>query len=176
MELFPLLREGKRVGDLSVERDGLYLCVSAQARLPENLWCIWLLGEQGEIRLGVPEPKNGTHTLCRRISARSAAPLGKLLRGEARLLRRQTEGWEQIQDPGRMFCPSSIRREAERCSGGLTRQEGTVRCLALPYGAKQPFPMVSLFCFARIYRINGREYAVFSFDGRGQPLFLPENG
>ena len=47
--------------------------------------------------------------------------------------------------------------------------------LALPCCGEQPFPLVSLFCFAHIRRICGREYAVFAFDEKERPVFYPEN-
>lgn len=50
------------------------------------------------------------------------------------------------------------------------RAEGGTRCLALPYAADRPFPLVELFCFARVERVCGRECAVYRVDGNGFPV------
>ena len=60
MDKFPLLREGKTVGELTVEREQLYTWFEARCRpLDETLWCAWAVGDLGEIRLGVLEPCGG---------------------------------------------------------------------------------------------------------------------
>lgn len=174
METVPLLREGKTAGEITVQRDGLYLRLSARAALPEGLWCVWLVGEQGEFRLGIPEPQGRESALCRRISARTLTPLGRLLRGEARPLNGQECDWKSASKPACLFRDPCIQKVLERCGGALVRRAGEQLFLALPYQAGRPFPLVSLFCFARICGIRGREYAVFAFDGAEQPVFSRE--
>ena len=57
-----------------------------------------------------------------------------------------------------------------RTEGGLFRRRGQVLELALPFDPAAPFPLPSLFCLARIRRLRGREWAVFRFTERGEPL------
>ena len=59
----------------------------------------------------------------------------------------------------------------ENKPGVLTRVEGGRRYAAAPYDPARPFPLPSLFCFARIRRIGGQDYAVFAFDAQGRPVF-----
>ena len=42
MEVLPLLREGKGVGEIQLEREGLYLRFSLRGLLPEGIWCVWI--------------------------------------------------------------------------------------------------------------------------------------
>ena len=175
MEVFPLLRDGAAAGEVTAEREGLYRRFSLRADLPEGVWCVWLVGERGELSLGVPEPDEGAYRLCRRLSARSVEGLGQLLRGEVRPRRQQPEGWNGAPQPACLFHSGWLQRELKCCSGALARREGKRTLLALPCCGEQPFPLVSLFCFAHICRICGREYAVFAFDEKERPVFYPEN-
>ena len=85
MDKFPLLLEGRPVGELITEREALYTWFDIRCRLPEKgLWQAWAVGDQGELRLGVPEPAEGRTALRRRFSRRMTEPLGRLLRGELR--------------------------------------------------------------------------------------------
>ena len=85
MDKFPLLLEGRPVGELITEREALYTWFDIRCRLPEKgLWQAWAVGDQGELRLGIPEPAEGRTALRRRFSRRMTEPLGRLLRGERR--------------------------------------------------------------------------------------------
>lgn len=171
MERFPLILAGETVGEVTVERAGLYLSFSVRADLPEGVWCVRLVGERGSLRLGVPEPKNGESVLRRRISGREAAAAGRFLRGEAESLLREEHGWEPVLRSSRLFRAGWLCRRLEPCRGALFRREDGRLLLALPYGERDPFGLETLFCFARIRQINGQEFAVFAFDGAEQPLF-----
>ena len=79
MERIPLLWQEKTVGDLSVETAGLYTCFSCSCRLPgEGLWYVWLVGDGGELRLGLLEPAEKGAVLKKRLSLRNWAGLGTL--------------------------------------------------------------------------------------------------
>ena len=54
MDKFPLLWEGKALGELIVEQEALYTWFTVRCRLPgEGIWCAWAVGDRGELRLGV---------------------------------------------------------------------------------------------------------------------------
>ena len=46
-----------------------------------------------------------------------------------------------------------------------------MRYVALPFDCRRPFLLTGLFCFARVRRIGGRDYAVFAFDRWEMPVF-----
>ena len=52
----------------------------------------------------------------------------------------------------------------------LWSAEGGVRRVALPYAQGAPFPLVELFCFAKIELICGNEFTVYCADAQGRPL------
>ena len=84
MDKFPLLWKERAVGELTAEREALYTCFSARCTLPaEGLWCAWVVGDKGELRLGVLEPQGGAGVICRRFSHRMTAPAGQLLEQRA---------------------------------------------------------------------------------------------
>ena len=109
MDKFPLLWEGKALGELIVEQEALYTWFTVRCRLPgEGIWCAWAVGDRGELRLGVVEPQNG---IRRRFSRQMTAPLGKLLRGELRPAgERAAETWTAAPEPDRLFHTPWLRR------------------------------------------------------------------
>lgn len=173
MDKFPLLMEGRAAGELTAEREGLYTWFSARCPLPgEGLWCAWAVGDRGELRLGVLEPEGTQGVIRRRFSGRLTAPLGRVLRGEARPAGAgEREDWVPAPAPDQLFRAPWLRQRLSGTRGALTRQAGSVRQLALPYDRERPFPLTTLFCFAQLRRIGGAFYAVYAFDGEERPLF-----
>ena len=171
MERVPVTLEEQQVGTLSVREEGLYVRYRAEYRLqkPEVLR-LYALGERGELRLGTPEPRNGVFLLERRISAREAAAPGRLLRGELRRPGEDGPAWQAAQ-PGTLFSEERLRRQVRDCAGALVRQKNGGRQVALPFDCSRPFPLPELFCFASIRTIGGQQYAVFTFDAEGRPVF-----
>lgn len=173
MDKFPLLLEGAPAGELITEREGLYTWFTARCPLRSGLWCAWAVGEGGELRLGVLEPEGCQGAvLRRRFSGRLTAPLGRLLRGEARPVGvREPEGWEPAPSPEGLFRAPWLRQRLKGAQGALTRRAGEVRYLALPYDKRRPFPLTTLFCFARLRQIGPSAYVVYAFDGQERPVF-----
>lgn len=172
MDKYPLLLNGRPSGELAAEREGLYIRFTARCPLQEGLWCAWVVGERGELRLGVLEPSGNQETICRRISHRAVEPLGRLLRGEVRRNDAEPpELWEPAAEPERLFRAPWLRQRLRGVQGALTRRAGTGRRLALPYDRRKPFPLTTLFCFARIRQINGSFYVVYTFDEGERPVF-----
>ena len=170
MDKFPLLWEGKAIGELSAEQETLYTWFTVRCRLPgEGIWCAWAVGDRGELRLGVVEPQNG---IRRRFSHQMTAPLGKLLRGELRPAGDRTEeNWTATPEPDRLFRTPWLRRQLRDVRGALTRTAEAGRFLALPYDEKQPFPLTPLLCLAQPRNIGGKRYLVYAFDGKEWPVF-----
>lgn len=172
MDKYPLLMDGRPTGELVTEREGLYTWFSARCPLPEGLWCAWAVGERGELRLGVLEPEGRQGGIRRRFSGPLTAPLGRLLRGEVRPAGvKEPEGWEPAPDPAGLFRAPWLRQRLKGAQGALLRRAGEVRYLALPYDKRKPFPLTTLFCFARLQKIGAAGYVVYAFDGQDRPVF-----
>lgn len=174
MERTPVMLDGNAVGTLTAAEEGLYVCYRAEYRLPSpQVLRLVAVGNQGELRLGVPEPRSGVFRLTRRLSARESEQAGRLLRGELRWTGEEEEAarWQPAADPRLLFRSAFLREQLRGCQGALTRQEEGLRYLALPFDRRRPFLLTSLFCFARVRRIGGQEYAVFCFDRGENPVF-----
>lgn len=173
MDKFPLMLEGRPAGELTAEREGLYTWFSARCPLPEaGLWCAWAVGDRGELRLGVLEPEGSQGAIRRRFSGRLTAPLGRLLRGEVRPAgAREPEVWEPAPAPEQLFRAPWLRQRLKGVQGARTRRAGETRYLALPYDKAKPFPLTTLFCFARVRGLGGGAYVVYAFDGQDRPVF-----
>ena len=191
MDKFPLLWEGTSLGELTVEQEPLYTWFTARCRLPgKGIWCAWVVGDKGELRLGVLEPQNG---IRRRFSRQMTAPLGSLLRGELRPAGGSAETWTAAAEPDRLFQTPWLRKQLHGARGVLTRKEGSDRLLALPYDEKKPFPLTPLFCLARLRDIGGtalaqvitaignpiapseispsKKYVIYAFNEKEWPVF-----
>lgn len=173
MDKFPLLWEGTPVGELTTEREALYTWFSARCRLPEpGLWCVWAVGTEGELRIGVLEPAGDHAGIRRRFSDRMTVPVGTLLRGELRGTVCRPERWKPVEHPEQLFQTLWLKRQLRGTKNALLRKESSVRILAIPYDAAAPFPLPALFCFARILRIGTGIYAAFAFDEKDWPVFI----
>ena len=62
-------------------------------------------------------------------------------------------------------------RASNGLSGAMTCMESGMRCLALPYDPKAPFPLAELFCFARLRYLGEKAYVEFRFDEKDWPVF-----
>lgn len=176
MDKFPLYREGRQAGELTVTREGLYDCFLAECRLPESpVYRAFAVGERGVLRLGVLEPQRGMFRISRRVPARETESLGKLLRGEARPPEEEKTfapgGWQAVLAPEKLFRSGFLRQQLRGATGVLTREESGCRLLALPFDPHRPFLLTALFCFARIRKIGGGDYAIFAFDKGENPVF-----
>ena len=57
--------------------------------------------------------------------------------------------------------------------GVLVCREGETLLLACPWEKRQPFPLVPLFCFARLRCVGSRYFLVFAFEGE-RPAFYEQ--
>ena len=180
MDKFPLYLNGRSIGELTVTREGLYDCFRVECSPPEReLYRAYAVGEQGRLRLGILEPEGKGFGIRRRIPAREAAEAGRLVCGQLRTLAEEAAGaasipeadWRAAPRPERLFRSAFLREQLRGIPGVLVREQAGCRFVALPYSGRRPFLLASLFCFARIQRISGREYAVFAFDREENPVF-----
>ena len=173
MDKFPLMQDGRPVGELITEREALYTWYEARCRLSgEGLWCAWAVGDRGELRLGVLEPQGDAAVLRRRFSHRMTAPAGRLLRGEVRPASPPEEAagdWAPAEAEA-LFRSPWLRRGLREVPGLLWRREGQTLLLAVPYDPRRPVPLTGLFCFARPCRVRGERYWVYAFDSRERPV------
>lgn len=173
MDKFPISWKGTSVGDLTVEKEQRYTCFSANVSLPEHdgLWCIWLVGNRGRVRLGVPEPTEETARICRRFSDRMVAPLGDLLRGELRPVTKKCPAWEPVLSLENLFRSQWLQKRLGGYCGLLAKQNGNRTFLAVPHDKGKSFPLIDLFCFSSCLEIEGRAYLVFAFDEKERVTF-----
>ena len=174
MDKFPLLKEGIPSGELIAEREALYTWFTARGPLPEGdeLWCAWVIGEGGELRLGILEPSGDVGSIRRRFSDRMTRPLNRLLRGEIRPAgAKETENWEPAPAPDRLFRAPWLRQRLKGTQGAQIRASENLRYLAIPYDKGKPFPLPTLFCFAHVRPIGEAQYVVYCFDDHENPRF-----
>lgn len=179
MERIALYCGGRVAGEITMEDLGSQIEIRGAMAAPgDGLYRAALLGERGELPLGVMEPRGGQSTLHRRLYRRDVAALGTLLRGEARRSFAFSEPklWHRTARPGDLFRSQWLRERLTDCGAALWRREGERLYVALPYAPARPFPLETLFCLARLERIDGRRWVVYSFDRAEKPLICEKTG
>ncbi len=168
------LAEGR--GWLTVREEGSRAVCAAQ--LPDDskgLYKCWLTGRGGKALLGTFVPQGGVLRLERTLS------VGELERqgawppegGQAVLAfsfdgrERAPAGWRREEQPGRLMGEPLLAGSAS--GPALIRREERGFLLAYPYRPDRPFPLTPLFCFARLERLEGRDYLCFPFRPGGCP-------
>lgn len=179
MERMELYCGGRAAGEIILTCAGSRVEVRAAMAAPgDGLYRAALLGERGELPLGVMEPRSGELVLCRSFYRRDVSALGPLLRGEARRSIPFTgpRAWRRTARPGDLFQSRWLRERLAAPATALWRREGERLCVALPYDPTRPFPLETLFCLARLEQIDGRRWVVYGFDREERPVLCEKNG
>lgn len=170
MERLPLYCQGERRGEVTLALwgpNGARTEIAASMDDPgDGLYRAFLLGERGELALGVLAPEDGRLGVCRRLYNRDVAALGKLRRGEARRSFRFEEAgtcWQETDCPAQMFHSRFLTGRLRPIGRAWWRREGGVLLLALPLEEGRPFPLEALFCLGRIQRVEGKRCVVYAF-------------
>ena len=170
MERLPLYCQDQRRGEVTLSLwgpNGARTEIRTSMDDPgDGLYRAFLLGERGELALGVLAPEDGRLTVCRRLYNRDVAALGKLLRGEARRSFRFEETglcWRETCCPAQLFHSRFLIDRLRSAGRGRWRREGSVLLLALPLEEGKPFPLEALFCLGRIQRVEGSRCVVYAF-------------
>lgn len=160
-------------GEIALRPEGGRTEVRAAMEDPgDGLYRAVLIGEQGELLLGVMEPSGRQLTVCRRLYSRDVAGLGRLLRGEARCSFRFQESleWRETGAPDQLFQSGFLQSRLRPVKRAWWRREEGRLVLALPLEQGKPFPLEALFCLACVRRVEGRRCAVYTFDGKERPI------
>lgn len=166
MDKYPIMDGEQAVGELTVRAEGLYTVFEVSAPLRDGLWCVWAVGRDSALRIGIPEPMDGRLRLCRRFSRQLTAPAGPLLRGELRPLAEEREQWSPLKPSA---LPAPLWQKLQGLRGVLSCQRDGLWLVAVPRNDGAPFPLEPMFCFARSRRVRGRMCWVFAFDETGCP-------
>ena len=153
------------------------------AQLPadgKGLYKCWLLGPEGKALVGTFVPEGGELKLSRTLPVAKLKGCGAWPPTGAEAVMAFSfagrkppvpGGWRWEPSPGRLMGEPLLARAAGE-EGALLRREAEGFSLAYPFDPGRPFPLTPLFCFARLERLEGRDYLVFPF----RPVGCPRGG
>lgn len=135
----------------------------------EGLFKAYLAGPAGRCLLGTLMPEGGRLFLRRTLSIDSLKRQGTwpIRRVEEELVCSFREHAPEIQ-----WEDEVLRRSARRLPRHTVRREGEGFSLVFPFDPHSPFPLIPVFCFARLE--GGR--LIFSFQKGGVPYIFPGDG
>ncbi|MDO4811305.1 MAG: hypothetical protein Q3985_05095 [Eubacteriales bacterium] len=156
---YPIYWNGKQSGLLRVSHIGEDTCYELSGN-QSGLYRAWVEGEQGELLLGIME--NGR--LKRRFSPHMTQSVGRTVCARLECLSQTSQQWRGIRSGefSKWQLPSTAR----------CRKNGAYYELALPYEENGCFPLLPLFCFAKIYQKEGKQWAVFVFNEAWEPIMV----
>ena len=173
MERLPLTGPRGERGEITVRPQGSRTELVCRLSDPgDGLYRAFLLGERGELPLGVLAPENGRLELERRLYSRDVAALGPLLRGEARRSFRFADAppvrpdpvrWHETRCPAQLFHSRFFQERLRPIGLAWWRREGALLTLALPLEAEKPFPLEALFCLGSVREVEGHQCVVYTF-------------
>lgn len=162
-----LLEQGKVVGQLQVKQEGLYTLFQASTpTLGADLQAVYLIGEQGQQRLGVLEKIGVGGDLRRRLSRQMLRPLGTITHGDVRPV--GDSPWQPL--PHHAFQSPYLQVQCAKVAGGLWRSQGSGGQIAVPMRVDAPFALMSYFCFFKDRQINKAPYLVVTLDNGEHPM------
>lgn len=140
-----------------------------------------LLGRSGRVDLGTLLPEGEELGLHRTLSVEYLKKCGcwPVMGGRAELRyafgqRNLPRGWRQREDLAALFADPILARRVEEAPGALWQPgEGEGFSLSFPWDPKAPFPLVPVFCFARVENLSGRPWVVLSFRDGSWPMVPP---
>jgi hypothetical protein len=154
------------------QEDGRLRAEAVRPRDDRGLYKVWLFGPGGgRFLLGTLTPEGEQLKLRRTLSLqeleRAACwpPDG----GEAVLVFpfSQSAHWYCEPQPAKLIQDPILRGQVR--GPMLCRREQDGFCLAAPFCTDGPVALESLFCLARVERLEGRRHLVWQFDRSGQP-------
>jgi len=153
-------RDGRAEIEVSMKdpADGLYRAV--------------LTGERGQLPLGVMEPHHGVLLLRRKPYLRDVERLGALrdVQVSRSFAFRRSETWKKTDRPAELVRSDFLKKRLGQYHVALWKKNGDSLCLALPLTDDTPFPLESLFCFARLESLDGRRCVVYTFNSEETPV------
>ena len=176
MERVEVCCRGKCCGEATMREDGARVEIRAQTDDPgDGLYRAILEGERGQLSLGVMESVDGRLTLRRRPERCEVERLGtvRCIRVGCAFAFGQKRTWNETNEPSGLLHSEFLRsRLTPQRAWWRQGSEGLV--LALLLRSDAPFPLETLFCFARVERVEGELCAVYRFGTDENPVVCRE--
>lgn len=168
MERLKVYCRGECCGEATVKENGCRVEICAEITDPgDGLYRAVLAGERGEVSLGVMEPRNGMLTLRRRPEQCEVARVGggRCIRVGCSFPFGKRHVWTRTDEPAQLVHDEFLRQRLAQQPCAWWRRSGDEILVALPLKADAPFPLETMFCLARVERVEGELCVVYTIDG-----------
>lgn len=167
METVALLQNGKTIGEITLQAQGLYTLFHANVfTLDDTLQAVYLTGDGGSVRLGVIEKIGRGGQLKRSLSNQSWRHVGQLSHGDLRPA--QDSPWQTLTTAP--IKSPYLQKHCHNLPDGLWKPQGNGMEIALPYHPQKPYPLMAFFCFARFLTVEHIPYLVVALDDMELPM------
>ena len=173
MERVKLYCRGRCVGEAALCGNGSRTEIVGAAEDPgDGLYRAVLVGEQGRMPLGVMESGDRRLILRRRPESSEVARLGNLRCVEliCSFPFAKKTSWRRTQTPAQLIQNTFLQERLAGIEHAWWCGSEEKVTLALPLRNGMPFPLMPLFCLARVERVEGERCAVFTFNKHGEPV------
>ena len=173
MERLQLYCRGEHCGEAVMKEAEGRLEICAQMRDPgDGLYRAVLMGERGELSLGVMEPKDGMLVLRRRPQLCDVARIGAVrsVQVGCSFSFRKKSVWQKTDCPGELFRDPFLRAQLSGQGQAWWKRTEERLSVAFPLRTDAAFPLEALFCFARAEHVEGTLCMIFAFDRHEMPL------
>lgn len=171
-------------GRLTMEEGGGRVRFYAtRPRDDRGLYKVWIWGGGGRMLLGTMTPQEGSLQLSRTLSRTALQSAGcyPVAGGEAVMAfafqksgtsspRSQLPtGWEWAEEISDLF-QDEILRQGRYSKFFMKKQAGEGFLLAIRFDEKKEFPILPIFCFCRMEKLESKIYLLWKFDASGRPI------
>jgi hypothetical protein len=164
---FSILEDGPRVRIIAEHPDD-----------QTGLYKAYLQGAAGRVLMGTLMPEQGKLRIARTFSIDSLRRDGVWPLESVEIVLSfpapptKTDipnGWSRVENLPSLMSDGILKQCANLIKNALVHHQSNGFLIAIPfYGA---FEFAPLFCFAVVETMEGRDYAIFSFDEKGIPKF-----
>lgn len=180
MEKFDVMHKEKKVGTVSLVREGLFTLLQCKCESFSQIMRLYGLLEDKYIAIGILSPLDDGIGLTKKYSKNDlkTVPVDKSksfevygINEKPKIEKEQMEQkkeedkraspWSLVEDAASLFSDPELKETAAGIKGGIMANDGDTILFAIPISSEQPFPLMPVFRYGSSAMIEGKCCIVF---------------